>query len=60
MPWSPEDSVRFKKGIGSDKSKRRWADVANSVLQRTGSESAAIRAANGVTRDAIKRRLTRG
>lgn len=57
MPWSPQDAERFKRGITGAKAKRKWAHVANQVLAKTGKESAAIRAANGVTRDAVVRRL---
>lgn len=56
MPWNPNDADRFKKGL-SPSSKRRWAEVANEVLKKTGSESSAIKAANGVTRDAVARKL---
>lgn len=56
MPWSPGDASKHKKGL-SPATARKWAEVANSTLQRTGDEGAAIRAANGVTRGSIKRRL---
>ncbi len=58
MPWSSGDATRFKKGL-SEKQSRKWAHVANSTLLRTGSEAAAIRAANGVTRGSVQRRLKR-
>ena len=47
MPWTPEDAEKHHKGL-DDKKKRQWADVANSVLERTGDDGEAIREANGV------------
>jgi len=55
MPWSVGDVDKHKKGL-SDKQKRQWVRIANSVLSRCmakgGSESecagSAIRQANGV------------
>jgi uncharacterized protein YdaT len=46
MPWSSEDAERFKKGLSSAQ-KARWANIANAILSRTGSESQAIRTASG-------------
>ena len=56
MPWSSGDAERFKKGL-SRSGKSRWAEIANAVLARTGSDSQAIREANGATRASIERRL---
>ncbi len=56
MPWAPGDSKRFKKDI-AEGAMDRWAAIANSVLQKTGDEGQAIRAANGATRSAAARRL---
>lgn len=56
MPWSSNDADRFKKGL-SENSKRRWAEIANEVLRKTGNESNAIKVANGATRNAIARKL---
>lgn len=50
MPWKPEDAARHNKKVKSPKGKRQWADVANSVLARTGDEGRAVRTANGVMR----------
>lgn len=60
MPWNPEDASRFKRGIQSDRAKRKWASIANQALADGKSEGAAIRIANGVTRDSVRRRLDRG
>jgi len=30
MPWKPEDADKHKKGL-TDKQKRQWAEIANSV-----------------------------
>lgn len=56
MPWAPKDSARFTKRAKSPKRKRQWAEVADSMLKRTGDEGAAIRAANGVVKKAQARR----
>jgi len=56
MPWQPSDSSRFTHKAGSPKRKRQWAEVADSMLARTGDEGTAIRAANSV----IKKRQKSG
>ena len=48
MPWGAKDASRHTKKAKSAAAKRQWAEVANSVLRRTGSESRAIRAADSV------------
>jgi hypothetical protein len=49
MPWSPSDGPsRHTKKAKSKVAKRQWADVANSVLKRTGDEGRAVRSANAV------------
>jgi hypothetical protein len=49
MPWTPENGpARHDKKVKTPKDKRRWADVANSVLESTGDEGRAVREANGV------------
>jgi len=48
MPWNPADAARHTKKAKPGKSSRQWSDVANSVLERTGDEGAAVRQANGV------------
>ncbi len=49
MPWTPDDGpARHDKKADTPKKKRQWADVANSVLARTGDEAQAVRTANGV------------
>lgn len=58
IPWSPEQASRFKKDLGP-KGKKRWAEIANSVLKRGGSEASAIRQASGATRGSIQRRLNK-
>lgn len=61
MPWTPEDAARHnKKAVG--RLAKQWAEVANSVLAKTGDEARAIRAANAVISnrkaglDSIKKR----
>jgi len=50
MPWSPADAQRHDKAADTPATQRQWADVANSVLKRTGNEGQAIREADGVIR----------
>jgi hypothetical protein len=48
MPWNPSDATRHTKKATTPKKKRQFADVANSVLARTGDEGRAVREANAV------------
>jgi hypothetical protein len=48
MPWTPRDAMKHTKKAKSAKSKRQFADVANSALARGASEGSAIRQANAV------------
>lgn len=52
MPWTPEDahSKTHKAPEGSGKDARRWAHIANRVLEETHDEGRAIREANGIIR----------
>ncbi len=52
MPWTPKDATRHTKKAKSPKAKRQFAKVANKVLERTGDEGRAIKAANA----AVKKR----
>lgn len=55
MPWTVDDVERFHKGL-TNKEKRQWVEVANSVLERCLEEGkdqntcevSAIKQANGV------------
>jgi hypothetical protein len=47
MPWNPSDAHRHKRGLSEHQAKQ-WAEVANSVLERTGDEGKAVKQANGV------------
>jgi len=55
MPWKPSDAQRHDKKAKSAVAKRQWADVADSVLAKTGDEGRAVREANGAV---AKRRIT--
>jgi uncharacterized protein YdaT len=55
MPWTKRSAKRHTKKATTDKSKRMWRNVANSMLKSGKSEGAAIRAANA----AVKRRKKR-
>ncbi len=49
MPWTPNNGPeRHTRKADSPNKRKMWADVANSVLARTGDEAAAVREANGV------------
>lgn len=48
MPWKPKDAQRHTKKAKSPKAQRQWSSIADSVLERGGSEGSAIRQANGV------------
>ena len=50
MPWDSSDARDHTKKAKSGKRARQWADVANSVLERTGDEGKAVRVANGVVK----------
>jgi D-aminopeptidase len=46
MPWKPSDATRHTKKATTPIAKRQFADVANSVLEKTGDEGRAVREAN--------------
>ncbi len=46
MPWNPSDAARHDKNAAGRS--KQWADIANSVLKKTGDEARAVRTANGV------------
>ena len=48
MPWTAEDAKDHNKKAASGKNARQWADVANSVLAKTGDDARSIREANAV------------
>ena len=48
MPWMPDDATSHTKKATNEKAKRRWAEIANQVLEQTGDEGRAIREANAV------------
>ncbi len=52
MPWNDKDAKRHTRKAKSPKRKRQWRKVANSVLERTGDEGRAVRAANAAVKKA--------
>ena len=48
MPWNPGQATAHTKKAKSPQAKRQWANVADSVLQRTGNDATAIKEANSV------------
>lgn len=48
MPWSPSDAHSKTHSADTAKKKRMWADIANSILAKGGSEASAIKQANAV------------
>lgn len=45
MPWEPEDAPRHAHKAGTAHLCKLWSQVANSVLEETGDEGRAVRAA---------------
>ena len=53
MPWRRNsDARRHTRRARSAKRQRMWRHVANAVLERTGDEGRAVRAANSVVKRA--------
>lgn len=51
MPWSSDSGpARHSKKANTPAKKQKWASVANDVLERTGDEGRAVRAANAVVK----------
>jgi hypothetical protein len=48
MPWTAHDAQRHTGKAASRAARRQWAEVANSILERTGDEGQAVREANAV------------
>lgn len=49
MPWEHNEEVKHKtRKARTEKQKRQWREIANSVLEHGGSEGSAIRQASGV------------
>src|ERR1700684_1435020 len=49
MPWQRNSEAKgHTKKANTPKKQRQWRKIANKVLEKTGSESAAIRTASGV------------
>ena len=53
MPWTPKTAKEHNKNAIGKKAKQ-WADVANSVLKKTGDEARAIREANAAIKGGMK------
>ena len=49
MPWKASDAHKHNKNVPSHLT-AQWAAVANSVLEKTGDDGAAIRAANSAVK----------
>lgn len=56
MPWRPSDAPRKTSKATTEKLKRMWADIANDVLDRTGSEAQAVKSANAAVNRATTKR----
>lgn len=46
MPWTPKDATHSTKKAKSSSQKKKWAEVANAVLKKTGNDALAKRTAN--------------
>jgi hypothetical protein len=59
MPWTSREAKKHDRKANTPKKRRMWSHVANSVLKRTGSDAAAVRAANGVVKKSKRKVKTR-
>lgn len=59
MPWEPGDAHGKTKKASTPKKKRQWADVADSILSKTGDEGRAIRGANAAVAGTVKHKRQR-
>lgn len=50
MPWTPKDAKGKTRKASTPKKKRQWSKVANRVLDKTGDEGRAVRAANAAVK----------
>lgn len=50
MPWDAKAASGHTHKANTPALRRQWADVANSVLERTGDDGKAARVANGVVK----------
>lgn len=55
MPWTSKDAAKHTHKAKSEKRKRQWSEVANSILKRTGDEGRAVRGANAAVKKAKNR-----
>ncbi len=51
MPWTPKDAPAHTKKANTPAKRKQWAEVADSVLAKTGDDAQAIRAANSVVKN---------
>jgi len=56
MPWTPQDAHKHTHLARTKRLRKLWAAVANSVLERTGDEVAAIKAANSRVQKEVRRK----
>lgn len=49
MPWTEKDVKRHKKGLSTSQ-KKKWARIANAVLDKSNDEVLAIKVANSRTK----------
>jgi hypothetical protein len=56
MPWKAKDAGKHDHAANTPKRRRQWSDVANSILERTGSDARAIRGANSVVKKSQSKR----
>lgn len=50
MPWKASDAPKKTKKASTPAKRRKWKKVANSILEKGGSEGKAIRIANYVVK----------
>ena len=56
MPWDHSDAHKHNHAADTPHKQKLWAKVANSTLEHTGDDAAAIRAANSVLKHLAEKR----
>ena len=54
MPWTATDAEKHTRKADTPEKRKRWASIANSVLDETGDDGRAIRTANAKREGAVK------
>ena len=52
MPWSGKDAKKKTKKADTPAKRKRWANIANDVLKKTGDDASAVKIANAAMKAA--------